>query len=185
MSWVRDASLWDDSKFTLGWSRPSFEEALCTSTYSLSLVGGSSSINWNDSPHLGSLFFLTCCMVAVSHSQISQKYKLYSNSKNNRCSCPWRGLFIVAVFSKKIHMVLVKYKAKTHHTHGGDLDSTITWRFMTSITTSTKSYLIGSLLFLLFPTNIYIFFFFEAILSETLLILNVATLEKNPFYGYS
>lgn len=36
-------------------------EVLTTSTCNLSLVGGSSTINWNSSSHRGSLFFFTCC----------------------------------------------------------------------------------------------------------------------------
>lgn len=46
---------------TFGWSKPILDEALYTSTWSLSSVGGSSNINSKSSSHLGSLFFFIIC----------------------------------------------------------------------------------------------------------------------------
>lgn len=46
---------------TFGCSRPIPDDVLMTSTCSFSLLGGLSSVYWNSSSHLGSLFFFTCC----------------------------------------------------------------------------------------------------------------------------
>jgi hypothetical protein len=46
---------------TFGCSRPILDDVLMTSTCSFSLLGGLSSVYWNSSSHLGSLFFFTCC----------------------------------------------------------------------------------------------------------------------------
>lgn len=63
-----------DTMCTFGCRIPILEEALTTSKWSLSLVGGSSNINWNSSSHLGSLFFFTCCVNNVQLSIAIGRY---------------------------------------------------------------------------------------------------------------
>lgn len=73
---------------TLGCSSPILEDVLNTSTWTLSFVGGSSTINWNSSSHLGSLLFFTRwinpkhnCQFRTRNQNVWQLTRMQSSDK--------------------------------------------------------------------------------------------------------